>query len=221
MVLKQLSIVGQEIRKMNKENFFSSVRTDLFGSLTQSQVDGINTILDCIKELPTNMQAYILATAYHETAKTMQPISEYGKGKNYPYGRWETNSKGQKYCYKSGLKARVYTEQEYPNLYYGRGYVQLTWFNNYELATKKLQDAGILTKEQSLLDNPELANDPKIAAYIMKHGMLGGWFTGRALHHYFSDTLSDYVNARRIINGTDQKDLIAGYAKKFEKALQS
>ena len=72
-----------------------------------------------------------------------------------------------------------------------------------------------------MLDNPELANDPKIAAYIMKHGMLGGWFTGRALHHYFSDTLSDYVNARRIINGTDQKDLIASYAKKFEKALQS
>lgn len=221
MVLKQLLTVGQEIRKMNKENFFSSVRTDLFGSLTQSQVNGINTILDCIKELPTNMQAYILATAYHETAKTMQPISEYGKGKNYLYGCWETNSKGQKYCYKSGSKASVYTEQENPNLFYGRGYVQLTWFSNYELATKKLQDAGILTKEQSLLDSPELANDPKIAAYIMKHGMLGGWFTGRALYHYFSDTLSDYVNARRIINGTDQKDLIASYAKKFEKALQS
>ena len=30
--------------------------------------------------------AYILATDYHETAYTMQPIEEYGKGAGYDYG---------------------------------------------------------------------------------------------------------------------------------------
>jgi putative chitinase len=87
--------------------FFSHVRLQ-FGKLKQSQVDGFNQILGKWEELKgkdLRFLAYCLATAWHETAQTMQPIKEYGGSK---------------------LKKKAY----YP--YYGRGFVQLTWKTNYE-----------------------------------------------------------------------------------------
>lgn len=71
-------------------------------------------ILAACKEhgLLRNQAAYVLATAYHETAHTMKPVREYG---------------GEKY-----LKSKPY----YP--YVGMGYVQLTWLENYRKASKKL-----------------------------------------------------------------------------------
>jgi hypothetical protein len=59
-----------------------------------------------------NQVAYILATAYHETAHTMKPVREYG-GETY-------------------LRKKKY----YP--YVGMGYVQLTWDYNYKKASTKL-----------------------------------------------------------------------------------
>lgn len=59
-----------------------------------------------------NQLAYVLATAYHETAHTMKPVREYG---------------GEKY-----LKSKKY----YP--YVGMGYVQLTWLENYKKASDYL-----------------------------------------------------------------------------------
>lgn len=47
--------------------------------------------------------------------------------------------------------------------YKGRGYVQLTGKNNYKDMTKKLQAAGV---NVDLVKNPEMAEDPKIAAMI-------------------------------------------------------
>lgn len=70
-------------------------------------------IAACKKEgLLRNQAAYVLATAYHETAHTMKPVREYG-GETY-------------------LKKKAY----YP--YVGMGYVQLTWLANYQKASKKL-----------------------------------------------------------------------------------
>ena len=59
-----------------------------------------------------NQAAYVLASAYHETAHTMKPVREYG-GETY-------------------LKKKKY----YP--YVGMGYVQLTWDYNYKKASDKL-----------------------------------------------------------------------------------
>lgn len=59
-----------------------------------------------------NQCAYVLATAYWETARTMKPVREYGK--------------------ESYLRAKKY----YP--YVGMGYVQLTWLENYKRASKEL-----------------------------------------------------------------------------------
>lgn len=191
---------------MNNKAFFNNIRKDIFGGkLTQIHVDNINIILDECKRVnicDNRFIAYILATTYHETAHTMQPIEEYGKGKGRSYGS------------KIKMSKKIYTT---PNkIYYGRGYVQLTWYENYELMGRLL---GI-----DLLNNPELALKSDVAAKIIVEGMTKGSssfgdFTGKSLEHYFTDDKTDWVNARRIVNGTDKADLIASYAIKFYNAL--
>ena len=60
---------------------------------------------------------------------------------------------------------------------------------------------------------------PDYAAKILFTGSVDGWFTKKKLSDYFSDSKSDPVGARRIINGTDRADLIAGYYRNFLEAL--
>src|SRR5262249_44518908 len=166
------------------------------GRLTQGQVDGLNELLDEIgaDAAITDVRwfAYMLATAYHETARTFQPIEEIGKGRGRPYGVPD-RSTGQ--------------------TYYGRGLVQLTWKRNYQIFGSIL---GI-----DLVNDTALALEPGIAYKIMSIGMTRGLFTGKKLADYINDRKSDYVNARRIINELDKADLIAGYAVKFEATLRS
>ena len=179
---------------MNLPKFFDGVRARPFGGkLRQEQVDGCGTLIAAFEELgwPVSHAAYGLATAFHETAATMQPIAEYGRGK------------GRKY----GVKGK------HGQVAYGRGYVQLTWDYNYEKADDELGLRG------ALIADYDLALRPDIAADIMVRGMEEGWFTGKANRAYLDRSPPDYVNARRIINGTDKADLIAGYAKQFEAAL--
>src|SRR4249920_15149 len=74
--------------------FFDEVRVTLFSdSLSQGQVDGMNALLDAWErismvrpDVDLRWLAYVLATDFHETAFTMQPIEEYGKGAGYDYG---------------------------------------------------------------------------------------------------------------------------------------
>lgn len=189
---------------INRATFYEGFKTE-FGPLKQSQVTGTNAILDeWDLTLLTDIRwlAYMLATAWHETAKTMLPIAEYGKGKGRPYGRKIKHS---------GI---AYTTPD--KLYYGRGYVQLTWFENYELMARLLR--------VNLLYEPELAMRSDIAVKVLFEGMLRGSssigdFTGKCLEQYFNDTFELPVQARKIINGTDKASLIAGYYYKFKAAL--
>ncbi len=174
-----------------------------FGRLKQSQVDGFNAVLDAINMYgsPANKPAYaayMLATAWHETAATMLPIAEYGKGKGRPYGKRLDIHGGR---YSDSLP-----------IYYGRGYVQLTWLTNYVFMKNRL---GV-----DFVNKPELALVPKYAADIMITGMLEGSFTGKSLKTYIKYGLYfEFVNARKIINGTDKDKLIAGYAVNFLDSL--
>ena len=178
--------------------FYNTIRPMFGGHLSQSQADSIETILDASSSITDERHlAYILATCFHETAKTMQPIEEYGKGKGHTYGHK---------IKRSGLH---YTVPDH--IYYGRGYVQLTWYENYKYL-------GLLIGKD-LLNHPELALLPEIAAKIM--GMTKGCFTGVNLNTYFNDHRTDAENARRIINGTDVAKIIAGYYNTFYKALIS
>jgi hypothetical protein len=179
--------------KFTPEQFFASYR-DNFGTLTQEQVDGLNALLGAAAsdETITDLRwlAYMLATTYHETARTIQPVEEIGKGRGRPYGT-EDPLTGQ--------------------VYYGRGYVQLTWKRNYQKFGDLL---GV-----DLASDPALALAPGTAYRIMSVGMIKGLFTGKKLPDYINDKKCDYVNARRIINALDKADLIAGYAQKFQTIL--
>lgn len=194
---------------MNNSAFYASVRQSLFNSnLTPKQFEGLQFILRAWAATGfTNRRwlAYALATAYHETARTMQPIKEYG-GTSYFRRMYDISGE------------RPYKARELGNFsvgdgakYAGRGYVQLTGKSNYARAGRTL---GI-----DLVHHPDLALDPQYAADIMFRGMSEGWFTTRKFSTYLSGPVADYAGARRIINGTDQAAKIRRYAVLFEAAL--
>ncbi|ACB27618.1 hypothetical protein [Methylobacterium radiotolerans] len=179
---------------LNRSAFFDRVRAAPFGGrLSASQVAGLTAILDaCPALLGLTSLAYCLATTFHETARTMQPIEEYGRGKGRTYG---------------------------PTGFWGRGFVQLTWEANYAKATAALRKLGVLTAAEDLVKTPALAMRPDVAAVILFYGMVEGWFTGKKLADYFGPGRNDAVGARRIINGTDKAATIAGYHATFVDAL--
>lgn len=193
---------------MDRSRFFASLRartSGVFGSsLSQKQVDGLTLILDTAQSRGAKLPAlaYLLSTVYHETAHTMQPISEYGK-RSY-FNKYEPTTKIG--------KALGNTKAGDGYLFRGRGYVQITGRRNYAFASEKL---GV-----DFVGHPDRVMEPRLAVAILFDGMDEGWFTGKKLTNYISDGKADYVNARRIINGTDKANLIAGYAKAFEKALR-
>ena len=192
---KQLQV--KESAKIDRGIFFAQIRS-LFGRMSQSQVEGLNSLLDAVGGCLINEAAYMLATAYHETAHTMQPIEEYGKGRGRDYGK------------RLKMSRKPYSDTL--PIYYGRGYVQLTWYENYDKAGRLLK--------LDLLRQPELALQADVAAKIMREGMFEGWFTGKKLGEYVGLRTADYVSARRIINGMDKAQFIAGYAVVFELALR-
>lgn len=187
--------LGVRMSQINRGFFFTHVRRIMFSSvLQQSQVDGINAILDAWEEKyaegDDRWLAYALATTYHETDQHMQPIEEYGKGRGMPYGKPDSTT---------------------GEVYYGRGFVQLTWERNYKTMSDLL---GV-----DFVDHPELALELDNATKIMFIGMIKGLFTGRSLGDYFNNTTNDWVNARKIINGLDKAQAIAMYGHNFYSAI--
>jgi hypothetical protein len=177
----------------SKSEIFYSIRK-CFGKLSQSQVIGIEAIIDEYQDRRLNdlrYLAYILATSWHETAGTMQPIEEYGKGHGHEYGNPV-----------NGIA------------YYGRGYVQVTWMNNYE----KLTHANKMGWD--FVKYPELLLQIKPAIWATFYGMETGIFTGKKLNDYFNETKCDPLNARKIINGVDCALKIKGHYDDFLEALK-
>jgi putative chitinase len=95
---------------LNRKVFYDFVRNLPFGGkITPDQFQGLEKILDYKEakypDMDVRWLAYMLATVFHETARTMQPVVEYGS---------------QKY-----LKGKSY----WP--WIGRGLIQITWEENY------------------------------------------------------------------------------------------
>lgn len=95
--------------------------------------------------------------------------------------------------------------------YYGRGYVQLTWKSNYQKYSKIL---GI-----DAVNNPDIVMRENVSLFILCHGFKHGTFTGKKLEDYINSNKTDYINARRVINGTDKAREIAQRAIAWEKKL--
>lgn len=181
--------------KFDKEKFLFLYSNE-YGQLNDSQMDGIKAILEQIendsKVSDIRHVAYMLATVKHECAGKWQPIAEYGKGA------------GKKYGIPDGKTGQTY---------YGRGFVQLTWKENYESMGRVCN--------ADLLNHPDLAMKADIAYRIMSYGMRNGSFTGVKLSMYIHDDTCDYLHARKIINGMDCAEKIAGYAEKIEGMLSA
>lgn len=187
---------------MNRQAFFAHVRAKL-GRLSQLQVDGFEAVLDCIDGAPLAHQAYMLATAWHETGGAMQPVreahwlSEAWRKKNLRYYPW-----------------------------YGRGYVQITWESNYKWLDKACAEHG-MTQPGEILANPDLAMRPDIAALALRKGMEEGRYDahGKTMAQRLPTsgvaTREQYINARYLVNIQDKADLIEDYAQVFERALRN
>lgn len=164
-----------------------------YGELRPSQQEGIKDLLNFLEAdgevTDIRHAAYMLATVKHECAETWCPIEEYGKGTGRKYGSPAENGK----------------------IFYGRGYVQLTWADNYKTMGQAL--------DIDLYNHPELACTPEVAYKVMSRGMRKGSFTGVKLSTYINDKGCDYYNTRKVINALDCAGKIAGYAKAFETML--
>lgn len=209
-------------KTVNRGQFYTVVRHAVFpGRLTQEQVNGMNAIIDAWDASvfgDLRWLAYMNATAFHETGGRMIPISELG---GYDYCERMYGPNGRRPATARAM-GNIHPGDGYK--YRGRGYVQITWHNNYLRAGRLI---GV-----NLAANPDLALQFPIAAKIMFAGMTDAEiifddfeddqnfsFTGRTLEDYFNETTDDPYNARRIINGTQAAAMIAETHRDFLGAL--
>ncbi|WP_244298085.1 hypothetical protein [Actinobacillus vicugnae] len=206
------------IGKMIDREYFFAQYEQKFNKLTSAQkvaleaiFTGIEEYCDAHKNYNCDLRkvAYMLATAKHETGHSFEPVIERGN-KSY-FNKYDPvladTKKRREIARKMG---NVNQGDGYK--YRGRGYVQLTRYNNYKNAGNYL---GL-----DLINDQSLALEQKNATKIMIYGMEVGMFTDKKFSDYINDSGCDYKNARRIINGLDKADVIAGYADKLEGCLR-
>lgn len=209
---------------MNRAAFYAALRarnSGVFGtSLSQTQVNGIEAILDAGEGLPRSHLAYALATAYGETGRRMTPIHE-----NMSYtaarmvevwpSRFKTEADAAPYAHQPEKLANLVYGGRLGNSapgdgwrYRGRGLVQITGKDNYAKVSRLV---GV-----DLVADPDASLDLGIAARALIYGIRDGIYTGKKAADYLP---GDYVNARRIISGTFEARKYAGYAQAFDAAL--
>ena len=199
--------------RFDRAKFFDGFRDRLDSTIEQEQVKGLEFLLSRIendgfwKLIP--QIAYALATTFHETAGSFQPVEE---------------------GYYLGKKAKAFQKKLRYFPFFGRGYVQLTWKSNYAKATREIrrqmpslvaQFEAVTSQRFDLVANPEQALDPLVAYACLTLGMQQGWYGPKGLSSYINAQEVDYVEARRTVNVQDKAGLIAGYARSFEKILRA
>ncbi|QIG73269.1 lysozyme-like protein [Rhizobium phage RHph_N17] len=225
---------------MDRKAFFDNIRKTIFnGSLTTSQVKGIDALLDaCALEQVADGRhvAYVLATPMIETGGTYLTkqeslnyspeglrgtfgIARISAGQAQALGRTPKHAADQQ-AIANIVYGGNWGKENLGNVrandgwdFRGRGLCQITGRANYEKFAKLL---GL-----PLDTNPDLAMQVDIAAKIMVVGMRDGLFTGRKLGNYFTPVKSDWVNARQIINRFDRAEDIANYGRKFFSCISS
>lgn len=195
-------------------HFFATVRPLFEGRLTQGQVDGMNKIVEYGEKWGYDADdlAYVLATTFHETARWMQPIREGARR----YGPSYTDASAKRAVASIHAKGIIRTNYALPagphgQSYYGRGLVQITWYDNYLKFEKLL---GV-----PLTADPDKTLEWDIALDILFLGMRDGMFTGKKMKDY--NFPADYRAARAIVNDDVRKNgqMIANEANVFRNAL--
>jgi putative chitinase len=180
---------------------------DMFGVIGTMQALGIKYLLGRIQADPLVMTveqaSYMLATVYHETAHTFQPIEEYGKREYFNK-------------YEPGTAIGRTLGNKNPGdgyLYRGRGYSMVTGLGNYGKFQELLKIPMVL--------QPELALEPEHAYSILSLGMLRGKFTGASMLRYVPVVGTiNYFMARKSVNGIDRAQDIAHVAEVFVTILR-
>ncbi|KQS77524.1 hypothetical protein ASG25_03440 [Rhizobium sp. Leaf384] len=211
---------------MDRAIFFRIVRRTLFtGHLDPDQVTGIGAILDrsetgqaggpsgSAHPVPYDGRwlAYLLATVQHETGRKMQPVRETMAATDaQAIARLDRAfSAGQL----PAVRVPYWRRDAEGKAWFGRGLVQLTHRRNYETMSRRI---GI-----DLLADPDRAMDRGTAVEILYVGMETGAFTGVSLADMFHAARTDWVAARRIINGRDRAVEIAADARAYHAALEA
>jgi hypothetical protein len=210
--------------KFGKPTFFEDYR-GRFGPLKDTEVKGLDFLLDQIegdRDFTILRQvAYMLATVKGET-REFQPGKE---RRASPQKQPTLFRRQQKY---------------FPSGFFGRGYVQLTFQENYRNAGEKLAGTSmdvqkdgstrtIIINKNTFVNEPDLVMQPIVSYLILSHGMREGWFRSRKhgspfkLSDFIKDgSPPDYRGARNIINHpTSSAEKFAGFAEKFELLLRA
>ncbi len=203
------------------------------GKLNQGQVDTMEALFNewdrrvAAKEIDgtqLDWLAYIMATDYRECGINMVPVRE---------GFATSDEQARRILTRAGYwYAKV--DPRTGQMYYGRGIVQVTHYNNY-LALNKIKDRLRVEKKglwadvlpaDSFVEKPDLLLQPPVAVWATFEGMLKldsgvGDYTGVSLETYTKNGRLNFVQARHVINGLDHADEIAANAEKFYTALKA
>ncbi len=217
---------------MNRATFFASARKNPFnGSLSQSQVMGLDAIFDAAEKLNVTdlrMIAYAMATPMIETGGTYEPITE---NLNYStealkakFGNRISAADAQKHGRNSAHPAN---QEAIANIIYGGEWGKANLGNTQPGDGWKYRGRGLCQTtgrrnyaKFGFEDRPEDAAHVRDAAEIMVKGMRDGLFTGKKFSDYFTSSKEDFVQARRMINSLDKAEEIAKHARTFHAALK-
>lgn len=222
--------------RFDRKQFFDGYKAKI-GNLTQTQVDGLNSLLSNYEKYSgwwddIDQIGNSLSQVGHESAHSFQPVVE---------GFYLGDSTQPKYF--QGNTDRVKRFQQslryYP--FFGMGHIQLTWAENYrkldQLVRKYfpeiVQQFEIRTGRKFDLANvPTQALDDDVSFAVMTIGMHKGTFrAGQTLDRYIGPGGVDHFGAREIVNGDKNYRIkgsnvkignqIASDAKKFASILRA
>lgn len=186
---------------MNRKIFYDTIRPHV--NLTTQNVIGMEKLLDYAeKHFTSTIQrlAYIIATAWWESAQTMHPVKE---------AYWKDEAWRKKNL------------RYYP--WYGRGLVQTTWEDNY----RQIAIAMGLPSD-TFIKNPDYLLLFEYALPALFVGMEKGVYTSKDIDDYIdeldesdAEDLREFTNARRIVNAMDKASTIGKLALTFEKGLKA
>jgi predicted chitinase len=176
---------------VNLKTFFDAIRPLFPAGMNLAQVDRIEAVIEGLEARKASVRhAAYILATAFHESDRFRAMVEYADGKAY-----------------EGRRSLGNTQKGDGPRFKGRGFVQITGRRNYRDWSRRL---GV-----DLVKEPQLAASLQYATRILIDGMLQGTFTGKKL-----DDFKSYRDMRRVVNGTDRADMIAGYAVDFEDALR-